>query len=335
MGLHLRAGLGVLTAFFMLAAPLTVSAKTYYYETCYQAPEELENYIVLEEDFGEYEVQEGDCLWNISERLLGNGEEYPRLVEMNPELILDPDLIYPHTFLQMSRKVYVRKKEGPAGLEIAQLFRTGVVDGCTVGLVQAGEAYASMAFMRPDDARILCRIRDREQGSEEALAEWEECCEAIEEYAEKEYEGLVTDLAFEHYQSETGEQIYLFSYTYTVQGEKYGLKGTLPVYVSHGICQAEHIQAEFVGFHTQDDMEDVVRYLAASFEELPDAGRRRGSVNDNNITFGSTKEWDLPGVYNSFGWMEEYFDGIFSQAARENAAPEDRSAKDRVLHMIL
>ena len=328
MGIYRRTVLSAVTALALLAGAMPVYAASSFYEPLYQMPEEgLEDYMVLEEAVGDYEVCEGDCLWNISRKYLGSGEKYTELMEMNPDVITDPDLIYPHTYLQLKRSVYVRKETHYEGTRMGPC-RFGALSGCTVGIAQSGDAHSSFAFTRSDHARVVCRIRDKEQVSVDTLSDWEECREAIEEYVEEHYGESITDLTFRRYQSERGDEIYQFSYVYTIMGEPYGLKGTLPVYVSHGICQTEHIQAEFVGFHTEEGMEDVIRYLVAGFEELPSSGS--DSMNDYNITMGPSMKWELPGIFNSFGWLEEYFDGIFRQASP--AEPEDRSAKDRIIH---
>jgi len=315
-------------ALVLLTDSLPVRAASSFYEPFYQVPEEeTGNYMVLEEDIGDYEVCEGDCLWDISEKFLGSGDRYWELVGMNPDVLADPDLIYPHTCLRLKRNVYVRKRADAEGTRMGSC-RFGALPGCTVGIVQAGNAGSSFAFTRSDHAQVVCRIRDKEQVSVDTLSDWEECRNAIGEYAQEHYGDQITDLTFQRYQSERGDEIYLFSYVYTVKGESYGLKGTLPVYVSHGICQTEHIQAEFVGFHTEEGMEDVVRYLAAGFEELPSPESGTGSMNDYNITMEPSGEWELSGICNSFGWIKEYFDGIFRQAS--SAELEEKSAKNRI-----
>lgn len=329
MGLFTKISLGTLAGLLLLADCTPVYAKDSFYEPCYQEPEgDLKNYMVLEEDFGEYEVQEGDCLWSISEKMLGCGSEYLRLAEMNPDVITDPDLIYPHTRLQLKRQVYVRKRTGVAGTQM-EGYRFGALTGWTVGIAQAGEAFSNFAFMGADSARVVCLIRDKEQASVDTLSDWESGRNAIEEYAQEHYGDSVTDLAFQHYQSERGDEIYLFSYIYTIKGEWYGLKGTLPVHVSHAVCQTEHIQAEFTGFATEEGIVDIVRYLAAGFEELPSTGTGEFTVNNSNMMLEPLKEWELSGIHNPFGWIEEYFDGIFSQASQ--AEPEEKSAKERIL----
>lgn len=311
----------------LLAGSIPVCASSSFYESSYQMPEEdAEDYTVLEE-LGEYEVCEGDCLWDIAEELLGSGENYFQLMEMNPDVIADPDLIYPHTCLRIRRKVYVRKHGGTAGTQMGE-FRFGALPGCTVGIAQAGDAYGSFVFTGAEHEQVVCRIRDREQTGEDPLSDWEECRRVIEEYAEEHYGDRITDLTFRHYQSEEEHEIYLFSYVYTILGETYGLRGTLPIYVSHGICRTEHIQAEFVGLHTEEGMEEVIRYLTAGFEELPASGS--GSVNDHNIVMEPSGDWELSEICNSFGWVEAYYDGIFRKASP--AEPEERSARDRVLN---
>jgi nucleoid-associated protein YgaU len=40
-------------------------------------------------------VEEGDTLWGIAERELGNGSRYNEIFAANREVIENPDLIYP------------------------------------------------------------------------------------------------------------------------------------------------------------------------------------------------------------------------------------------------
>ena len=304
-GVSNKIACGIAAGIFWLAEAVPVCAAPFSYEPCYGIPEDpVGEYMVLTEDLGNYEVCEGDCLWNISEQYLGSGERYPELVEMNPDVITDPELIYPHTLLRLTRNVYVRKETASEGTRMGSC-RFGALTGCTVGFTQEGEAYSSLVFTGPDHGRVVCQ------------------------YAEEHFGDQVTDLTFRRYQSERGDGIYQFSYVYTVAGETYGLKGSLPVYVSHGICQTEHIQAEFVGFHTEEGMEDVVRYLVAGFEELPSPEGGAGSMNDYNIIMGSPGEWELAGIYDSFDWIREYYDGIFREAVPPE--PEEKSAKERIL----
>ena len=332
MGVLLKkAGLGVLATLVLLADSMPVCAETSFYEPLYQMPEEgPEDYMILEEVIGDYEVREGDCLWNIAEQYLGSGERYPELMEMNPDVITDPDLLYPHTYLQLKRNVYVRKEMQAEETRMGPC-RFDVLPGYMEGSMRAGDIYSRFAFTRKDSAHILCRLREKEQATVNILSNWEKCQNIIEKYAEKYYKDQVSDLTFQRYQSERGDEIYLFSYVFMVSGEAYGIRGSFPVYVSHGICHTEHIQAEFVGFHTEEGMEDVVRYLAAGFEELPASESGTDSVKDYDTAIKTYNSWDITGVCNSFGWLKEYFDGIYSQATHEEE-PGIRSARDRIIN---
>lgn len=42
-----------------------------------------------------YIIQKGDSLSAIAKRYYGNANDYPRIFEANPEVIKNPDLIYP------------------------------------------------------------------------------------------------------------------------------------------------------------------------------------------------------------------------------------------------
>ncbi|MFZ3562854.1 LysM peptidoglycan-binding domain-containing protein [Streptomyces sp. BH097] len=46
-------------------------------------------------DSGSYRVRAGDNLWNIAQKKLGDPTLYPEIVEANPDVIEDPDLIHP------------------------------------------------------------------------------------------------------------------------------------------------------------------------------------------------------------------------------------------------
>ncbi|MDR3068412.1 MAG: LysM peptidoglycan-binding domain-containing protein, partial [Cellulomonas sp.] len=48
-----------------------------------------------------YTVQDGDSLWLIAENLLGDGNRWPEIAALNPEVAEHPDLIFPGTELVM------------------------------------------------------------------------------------------------------------------------------------------------------------------------------------------------------------------------------------------
>jgi immunoglobulin-like protein involved in spore germination/LysM domain-containing protein len=51
--------------------------------------------------YREHVVQSGDTLWAIAEANYGNGSEFTRIVRANPNLITDPDLIFPGQVLKV------------------------------------------------------------------------------------------------------------------------------------------------------------------------------------------------------------------------------------------
>ncbi|GHU85624.1 peptidoglycan-binding protein [Clostridia bacterium] len=48
-----------------------------------------------------YTVQDGDCLWNIAKRYLGDGSRYTEIYELNKDKIINPNLIYTGITLTM------------------------------------------------------------------------------------------------------------------------------------------------------------------------------------------------------------------------------------------
>ena len=57
-------------------------------------PGRKEAVLILKEEQQEYRVLPGDCLWNISEKLWGDGRWYDRLLTGDGEEIEDLNLIY-------------------------------------------------------------------------------------------------------------------------------------------------------------------------------------------------------------------------------------------------
>ena len=305
----------------VLGSSLTVYAEESYQPRYQILQEDLENYTMLVEELGEYKVCEGDSLWNISEKFLGSGEAYEQLVDANSEVITNPDLIYPNMSLVLKRNVYVKKRTGSNGIKM-EAYRFGTPQGWTMGILEANDAFANLALMGSEVGDVVCLVREKTAAGVKSLSNWENVQETIKTYAQKEYADRVSDLTFHHYQTESGSEIYLFSYYYRVDGELLGLNEDFNISVCQGICQTEHIQAEFTGFHIDEEIEDIVCYMAASFEELWQEGEGDFQLTDHNIAVEPSKPWTLPDIHNSFAWIEEFFR---AEKSEEEESSEEKS----------
>ncbi|MDE7272227.1 MAG: LysM peptidoglycan-binding domain-containing protein [Lachnospiraceae bacterium] len=320
--------MGILCGLLVLSGSMVVQAGgNSSYKTRYDVPpEEQDNYTVVTQDLGAYEVCAGDSLWSISEKLLGDSCYYLQIAEQNADVIANPDIIYPQMHLQIKQKVYVRKRTGVNGMKTPE-YRFGMPDGWSVGILESGGNYATCSLSGDGMEDVICMIRDKEQAGVLTLSDWENSRQKIQNYVERNYAGQISDLTFYDYQSEDGRNLYLFSYTNTIDGEKYGYRGEMDLYVCHGICQTEHIQAEFTGFDTEEGIEDIILYILASFEEFPGAD----SVNDYNVAIVPSEPWELAGIHNPFVWIDQYFDAVFSEIAQKNKPAQEKTAKERIL----
>lgn len=287
---------------------------------------EREQYDVLTEEIGTYEVCEGDSLWRISEILLGNGNNYTQLAIQNVDQIVDPNLIYPNMQLQVKRNVYVKRRKGANGIKMSE-YRFGTLEQAHFGILESGQAFANCALFGKGVPNVICLIQDKEPEGEKALADWEHNKEKITSYVQKNYYNRISDLNFYDYQTEDGQELHLFSYTYTIDGAQYGYRGELEIYVCEGVCQTEHIQAEFTGFDMEKGVQEVVLYMLASFEEFPEANG--ASVNGYNIQIAPSESWEVSGIHNSFVWIEQYFDGVLNEISQKPA--EKKNARERIL----
>lgn len=310
----------------LLETPMQVSADETY-RTLYDVPpEKRDDYTVITEDLGAYEVCEGDSLWRISEKMLGDGEQYVQLARQNADVIANPDVIYPQMRLQISRNVYVRKRTGVNGIKTPE-YRFGTPDGWSFGILEAGDVYANCALMGSGLANVICLLRDREMAGTKTLSDWEQSRQTITAYVRDNYVGKIAELEFYDYQSADGRKLHLFSYVYTIDGSDYGYRGELDIHVCYGICQTEHIQAEFTGMDTEEGIRDIVLYMLASFEEFPGAG----SVNGYNVAVVPSDSWALPGICNSFAWVDQYYDAVFSEIADQERPAAEKTARERIL----
>lgn len=279
-----------------------------------------------------YEVAPGDSLWRIAKMLWGDGRLYWELYEQNRETVENPDLIYPGELLYAARPLYLEKQS--IGMEQKDVYRCGAPYGSTVGLVRQGDAGASCVWSGRGDDRydIACMIREREPGQEE-LTDYEAWDKAVRDYAEEQYGDAVRDLAFEHYLSENGEPVWLYSYIYEIGLSQYGGEGSVEVMVCAGVRQTGHMQAEFLGCSMgqgSQRLTDRVRYMTASFEDCLPAGEEC-TVNDNNIVIYPSVEWEADS-FNAFAWVDQYYNTALAEIT--GYREESKSGKEKKLDQM-
>lgn len=299
--------------------------------------------IVLYTEPESYEVRKGDCLWDIADVFLGDGARYTELLTHNKEVLYDPDLLYPGTVLQITKAVYVPEyvsEGGPITSETSMGdYRFGMPAWWTVGMLGDNDIGANFAYSGDSLEGVLCLVRDKEASVESTVADWGSVQEYISAYAKSEYPDNVSDLSFEKYYSAGGDEVCFYTYTYILDFADYGLEdgGTIDLQVCAGIRLTDRISAQFIGFTIYDDIEDVVRYAAASFEETAAPGAKL-HVNDSNMSIWPDSAWDLEGMYDPFPWVAGYMgdlaqsvtDSILEAEEEESKAASEKSYKDPV-----
>lgn len=279
-----------------------------------------------------YEVQKGDCLWEIADSFLGDGARYTEFLIRNEGVLDDPDLIYPGTVLQIAKEVYVPEYASEGGPNVSETsmggYHFGMPAWWTVGVLGDNDIGANFAYCGDSLEGVLCLVRDKEASAESTIDDWEYVQEYISAYTESEYADNVSDLSFEKYYSADGDEVCFYTYVYTLDFADYGLEdgGTMDFQVCAGIRLTDRISAQFIGFTIYDDIEDVVRYAAASFEETAASGEKL-HVNDSNMSIWPDSVWDLEGMYNPFPWVAGYMGDLAQSVVDSILEDEEKQSK--------
>ncbi len=260
---------------------------------------EPEDYIKLTGDgMLEYEVQEGDCLWRISERLCGSGYEWTAIVraEDSPK---DPDYLLAGETVLVPEIFYIRKdplsmgglrSEGSFQIEQPYGFAHYFLDGdVTYAFWEEENQIHSLPVTNPIEENPFHGPEEWEAFQAEAVR----CSEAL-------CPGKVSNLTFEKYHMEDGCDLYGYAFEYDT-GEE------ILEYVDFFKFGKANM-SEVIGVREQEPntvLVNTVRYMAASFTDYGgEPGMGWGDDAGPNV--GADK-WDYPYLHNLFEAAREEF----------------------------
>ncbi len=289
-----------------------------------------EDIMELQEVGAEYKVLPGESLWDISEKLWGDGARYGELIAANEEVSGHPDLIYPGTNLQTGRSGYIVKGEASQGGMQTGDYSFHVPGSWSVGVLSSRTAYANLTLFGSGSETIACQIQNKKEETVLTTQDWESCAEAIRDYVGEHYPEAVSELSFEHYRMGEGEEVYLYSFLWRIDVPE--TEHSMQIPVCMGIKLTEHMQAEFLGFAGNYDIHGGVRYVTASFQEYEGYDPERSSVNDSNMAIRPEGKWEMKGLCDPFYWAETFFTELMDE--KTGNEPEPENLQERMIDRI-
>lgn len=260
---------------------------------------EPEDFITLTGDeMLEYEVQEGDSLWRISERFCGSGYQWTTIVrtEDAPE---DPNYLLVGETVFVPEFFYIRRdpsslgglcSEGSFQIEQPYGFSYYFLDGdVSYAFWEEENQIHSLPVTNPVGENPFHDPEDWEAFQAEAIRCSEELCP-----------GRVSNLAFEKSHVEDGYDLYGYAFEYDT-GEE------IIEYVDFFKFGKDNM-AEVIGVRKQEPnivLVNTVRYVAASFT---DYGGEPGMGWGRPITNVGADKWEYPYLHNLFEAAREQFE---------------------------
>ncbi|MDE7284418.1 MAG: hypothetical protein K2N85_12690, partial [Lachnospiraceae bacterium] len=260
---------------------------------------EPEDYIKLTGDgMLEYEVQEGDSLWRISECFYGTGYKWTTIVraEDAPE---DPNYLSVGETVFVPEIFYIRKDPySRGGLRSEGSFQIEQPDGFAYYFLNGDVTYASwkeenqihnLPVTNPVGKNPFHKPEDWEAFQAEAIRCSEELCS-----------GRVSNLTFEKSHMEDGCDLYGYYFEYDT-GEE------ILEYVDFFKFGKDNM-AEVIGVREQEPntvLVNTVRYMAASFTDY--GGEPGMGWGDGVIPNVGADQWEYPYLHNLFEAAREQF----------------------------
>ncbi len=260
----------------------------------------LEDYIKLTGDtMLEYEVQEGDSLWRISERFYGSGCKWPTIVRAedapkNPDYLPAGETVYiPEVF-------YIRKDPySRGGLCSEGSFRIEQPDGFAYYFLNGDLSY--MPWEEENQIHSLPITNPVGQNPFYEPEAWEAFQAEVIRCGEELCPGRVSNLTFEKSHMEDGCDLCGYYFEYDT-GEE------ILEYVDFFKFGKDNM-AEVIGVRKQEPntvLVNTVRYVAASFTDY--GGEPGMGWGDGMIPNVGADQWEYPYLHNLFEAAREQFE---------------------------
>ena len=260
---------------------------------------EPDDYIkLMGDEMSEYEVQEGDSFWRISECMFGNGNEWTTIVraENAPK---DPNYLPAGETVFVPEILYIRKdplsrgglrSEGSFQIEQPYGFVHYFLDGdVTYAFWEEENQIHSLPVTNPVEENPFHESEEWEAFQEEAVR----CSEAL-------CPGRVSNLIFEKYRMEDGCDLYGYAFEYDT-GEE------ILEYVDFFKFGKANM-SEVIGVRKQEPntvLVNTVRYMAASFTDY--GGKPGMGWGDDAGPNVGADQWEYPYLHNLFEAAREQF----------------------------
>ena len=261
---------------------------------------EPEDYIKLTGDkMMEYEVQEGDSLWRISERFYGSGYKWTMIVR-SEDAPKDPDYLLVGETVFMPEVFYIRKDPySRGGLRSEGSFQIEQPDGFAYYFLNGDLTYTS--WEEENQIHSLPVTNPVGQNPFHEPEDWEAFQTEVIRCSEELCPGRVSNLTFEKSHMEDGCDLYGYYFEYDT-GEE------IIEYVDFFKFGKDNM-AEVIGVRKQEPntvLVNTVRYVAASFTDY--GGRPGMGWGDGTIPNVGGDKWDYPYLHNLFEAAREQFE---------------------------
>lgn len=279
-------------------ADMRIGKPTHINETAEGA--EPEDYIKLTgEEMIEYEVQEGDSLWRISERFYGTGYQWTTIMraEGAPE---DPNYLLVGETVFVPEIYYIRKDPlSLGGLRSEGSFQIEQPYGFAYYFLNGDLTYAS--WEEENQIHCLPITNPVEQNPFHEPEDWEAFQAEAIRCSEELCPGKVLNLTFEKSHMEDGCDLYGYCFEYDTGDE-------IIEYVDFFKFGKANM-SEVIGVREQEPntvLVNTVRYVAASFTDY--GGKPGMGWGDGTIPNVGADQWEYPYLHNLFEAAREQFD---------------------------